>query len=73
MGMFQFRMAMTWQQRTDSPEQVNPLVLCALTLPWISRSSPELAPRSTEGVFDKLTMSAFEGLVARLRVARLRY
>jgi biuret amidohydrolase len=57
MGMFQFRMAMAWQ-RTDSPEQVNP---------WFLRDSsgfqiiPELQPRSTEGVFDKLTMSAFEG------------
>jgi nicotinamidase-related amidase len=57
MGMFQFRMAMAWQ-RTDSPEQVNP---------WFPRDAPEfqiipeLAPRPTEGVFDKLTMSAFEG------------
>ncbi len=57
MGMFQFRMTMTWQ-RTDSPEQVNP---------WFLRDAPgfqimpELAPRPTEGVFDKLTMSAFEG------------
>ena len=57
MGMFQFRMAMTWQ-RADSPEQVNP---------WFLRDAPgfqilpELAPRPTEGVFDKLTMSAFEG------------
>jgi biuret amidohydrolase len=57
MGMFQFRMAMAWQ-RTDSPEQVNP---------WFLRDSPgfqiipELQPRSTEGVFDKLAMSAFEG------------
>jgi biuret amidohydrolase len=57
MGMVQFRMAMAWQ-RVDSPEQVNP---------WFLRDSPafqiipELAPRSTEGVFDKLTMSAFEG------------
>jgi biuret amidohydrolase len=57
MGMFQFRMAMAWQQ-TNSPEQVNP---------WFLRDAPgfqiisELAPRPTEGVFDKLTMSAFEG------------
>jgi nicotinamidase-related amidase len=57
MGMFQFRMAMGWQ-RTDSPEQVKP---------WFLRESagfqiiPELSPRPTEGVFDKLTMSAFEG------------
>jgi nicotinamidase-related amidase len=57
MGMFQFRMAMAWQ-RTDSPEQVKP---------WFLRDSPgfqiipELSPRPTEGVFDKLTMSALEG------------
>jgi biuret amidohydrolase len=57
MGMFQFRMAMAWQ-RADSPEEVNP---------WFLRDAPgfqimpELEPRPTEGVFDKLTMSAFEG------------
>ena len=57
MGTFQFRMAMAWQ-RTDSPEQVNP---------WFLRDArgfqiaPELLPRPIEGVFDKLTMSAFEG------------
>jgi biuret amidohydrolase len=57
MGMFQFRMAMAWQ-RVDSPDQVNP---------WFLRDAPgfqiapELTPLSTEGVFDKLTMSAFEG------------
>jgi nicotinamidase-related amidase len=57
MGMSQFRMAMAWQ-RVDSPEQVNP---------WFLRDSPgfqiapELQPRASEGVFDKLTMSAFEG------------
>jgi nicotinamidase-related amidase len=57
MGMFQFRMAMAWQG-ADSPEQVNP---------WFPRDAPEfqiapeLQPRPSEGVFDKLTMSAFEG------------
>jgi len=57
MGMFQYRMAMAWQH-TDSPEQVNP---------WFLRDNPsfqiipELAPRPSEGIFDKLTMSAFEG------------
>ena len=57
MGMFQFRMAMAWQ-RTGSPEEVNP---------WFLRDAPgfqivpELSPLPTEGVFDKLTMSAFEG------------
>jgi len=48
---------MAWQ-RTDSPEQVDP---------WFLRDAPgfqiapELNPRPCEGVFDKLTMSAFEG------------
>jgi biuret amidohydrolase len=57
MGMFQYRMAMAWQ-RTDSAEQVKP---------WFLRDDPsfqivrELAPRPAEGIFDKLTMSAFEG------------
>jgi biuret amidohydrolase len=57
MGMFQFRTAMAWQ-RVDSPDQVNP---------WFLRDAPgfqivpELSPLPTEGVFDKLTMSAFEG------------
>jgi len=57
MGVFQFRIAMTWQ-RVTSPEQVKP---------WFLRDNPgfqitpELSPRSSEGVFDKLTMSAFEG------------
>ena len=57
MGVFQFRMAMAWQ-RTDSPEQVNA---------WFLRDAPgfqiapELQPRPSEGVLDKLTMSAFEG------------
>jgi nicotinamidase-related amidase len=57
MGMFQFRMAMTWQ-RVASPDEVKP---------WFLRDAPgfqivpELSPLPTEGVFDKLTMSAFEG------------
>ena len=57
MGMFQFRMAMAWQ-RVNSPDQVTP---------WFLRDAPgfqivpELSPLPSEGVFDKLTMSAFEG------------
>jgi nicotinamidase-related amidase len=57
MGMFQFRMAMTWQ-RVASPDEVKP---------WFLRDAPgfqivpELSPLPTEGVFDILTMSAFEG------------
>jgi nicotinamidase-related amidase len=57
MGIFQFRMAMAWQH-VDSPDQVNP---------WFLREAPgfqivpQLSPLPSEGVFDKLTMSAFEG------------
>jgi nicotinamidase-related amidase len=57
MGVFQWRMAMAWQ-RTERIEDVQP---------WFLRDSPgfqivpELAPRPSEGIFDKLTMSAFEG------------
>ena len=57
MGVFQFRTAMAWQH-VDSPEEVHP---------WFLRDNPgfqiapELTPLSAEGIFDKLTMSAFEG------------
>jgi len=54
MGIFQFRTAMAWQ-RTDSPEQVKPWFLRGFQI------IPELSPRPTEEVFDKLTMSALEG------------
>ena len=57
MGAFQYRMAMVWQ-RVDDPAKVQP---------WFLRDSPgfaivpELAPRPSEAIFDKLAMSAFEG------------
>src|SRR5215469_2502633 len=57
MGAFQFRTAMSWQ-RVEDPEKVQP---------WFLRDSPafqivpEVQPRPSEAVFDKLTMSAFEG------------
>jgi biuret amidohydrolase len=57
MGAFQYRMAMAWQ-RVDRPDQVEP---------WFLRDSPgfqivpELTPRESEAIFDKITMSAFEG------------
>ena len=57
MGTFAYRMAMAWQ-RVDDPNEVNP---------WFLRDSPgfaitpELAPRDSEAIFDKLTMSALEG------------
>jgi nicotinamidase-related amidase len=57
MGMFQYRMAMAWQ-RKDDPADVEP---------WFLRDSPgfalhpDMAPTPDEAVFDKITMSAFEG------------
>jgi biuret amidohydrolase len=57
MGAFQFRMAMAWQ-RVQSPEEVKP---------WFTRESPgfelvpEMAPRPSEAILDKIAMSAFEG------------
>ena len=57
MGVFQFRTAMAWQ-RKSSPEEINP---------WFLRENPsfqivpELTPLPREGIFDKITMSAFEG------------
>ena len=56
-GAYQLRQAMAWQ-RVASVQEVKP---------WFLRDSPgfqiapELAPRDDEAVFDKLTMSAFEG------------
>ncbi|HZM27909.1 MAG TPA: cysteine hydrolase [Gemmatimonadales bacterium] len=57
MGVSQLRMAMAWQ-RVGSVEEVRP---------WFLRDSPgfqllpEMTPRESEAVFDKITMSAFEG------------
>lgn len=57
MGSFQYRLAMSWQG-VDDPEKVQP---------WFLRDSPgfqivpELTPLASEGIFDKLAMSAFEG------------
>jgi biuret amidohydrolase len=57
MGVSQWRQALAWQ-RTDSPDDVHP---------WFLRDSPghaivpELTPLESEGVFDKIGMSAFEG------------
>jgi nicotinamidase-related amidase len=69
MGAFAMRMAMAWQ-RTDDPDQVQP---------WFVRGTPgveivpDLQPRPEDFIFDKLTMSAFEGtpLALALRDAGL--
>ena len=57
MGSFQYRMSMAWQ-RVDHPDKVSP---------WFLRGTPgfeivpELTPLASEAIFDKITMSAFEG------------
>src|SRR6201993_817572 len=57
MGAFQCRTAMAWQ-RTDSMEKVKPLFLRDNPAFQII---PELKPLASEGIVDKITMSAFEG------------
>src|SRR5215831_15501799 len=55
-GMFQMRIAMAWQ-RIETIEEIKP---------WFIRDSPgfqlipELSPRPTKAIFDKITMSTFE-------------
>ncbi|HMA71825.1 MAG TPA: cysteine hydrolase [Xanthobacteraceae bacterium] len=57
MGAFQYRMAMAWQAVEDPGKIVQ----------WFLRDTPgfalvpELQPLSSEAIFDKITMSAFEG------------
>jgi nicotinamidase-related amidase len=56
-GVFQLRTAMSWQ-KVARAEDVKP---------WFLRDSPgfqlvpEVSPRPSEGIIDKITMSAFEG------------
>jgi nicotinamidase-related amidase len=56
-GVFQLRMAMAWQ-RVHTAADVQP---------WFLRDAPgfslvpEMAPLPSEAIFDKITMSAFEG------------
>ena len=57
MGAFQYRTAMSWQ-RVDSPDKVKPIFVRDSPAFQIT---PELAPRPSEGIVDKISMSAFEG------------
>jgi biuret amidohydrolase len=57
MGVFQLRMAMAWQG-VDEPGSVNPKFLRdSPGFPIV----PALTPLASEAIFDKITMSAFEG------------
>ena len=57
MGAFQLRMAMAWQ-RVDEPSLVKPALLRdSRGFPLV----PQLTPLASEVIFDKITMSAFEG------------
>ncbi|MBD2259308.1 cysteine hydrolase [Pseudanabaena sp. FACHB-2040] len=61
-GVFQLRTAMAWQRITHVSE----------IKPWFLRDAPgfqlipELKPRSSEVIFDKIAMSAFEGTLLNL-------
>jgi biuret amidohydrolase len=57
MGAFQCRTAMAWQ-RADSMEKVKPLFLRESPAFQVV---PELKPLTSEGIVDKIAMSAFEG------------
>src|SRR5215472_9828429 len=57
MGAFQYRTAMAWQ-RVDSPEKVKPMFVRDSP---VFQIVPELQALPSEGIVDKITMSAFEG------------
>jgi nicotinamidase-related amidase len=57
MGAFQLRMAMAWQGVTDAREVKSVFLRDSPGFPII----PALAPQPSEAIFDKITMSAFEG------------
>lgn len=57
MGVSQLRMAMAWQRKDRVEEIVSPFLRDSPGFELL----PELAPRASEAIFDKLSMSAFEG------------
>ena len=57
MGISQLRMAMAWQRKERVEDIVSPFLRDSPR----SEVLPELAPRASEAIFDKLSMSAFEG------------
>ena len=57
MGVSQLRSAMAWQRKDRVDEVVSPFLRGSPGFELV----PELAPRDSEAIFDKLSMSAFEG------------
>jgi nicotinamidase-related amidase len=57
MGMSQLRMAMAWQRKDRVDDVVSPFLRDSPGFALV----PELAPRDSEAIFDRLAMSAFEG------------
>ena len=57
MGISQLRMWMAWQRKDRVEEIVSPFLRDSPGFQIV----PELAPRESEAVFDKLSLSAFEG------------
>ena len=57
MGISQLRMWMSWQRKDRVEDVVSPFLRDSPGFQLV----PELAPRESEAVFDKLSLSAFEG------------
>jgi nicotinamidase-related amidase len=57
MGISQLRMAMAWQRKDRVEDVVSPFLRDSPGFEIV----PELAPIASEAVFDRLSMSAFEG------------
>jgi nicotinamidase-related amidase len=57
MGISQLRTAMAWQRKDRVEEVVSPFLRDSPGFQLV----PELGPRDSEAIFDKLSMSAFEG------------
>jgi biuret amidohydrolase len=57
MGISQLRTAMAWQRKDRVEEIVSPFLRDTPGFQIV----PELAPRESEAIFDKLSLSAFEG------------
>lgn len=69
MGISQLRTAMAWQRKDRVEDVISPFLRDSPEFELL----PDLGPRQSEAIFDKLTMSAFEGtpLEFALRDAQL--